>query len=200
MIKTYSITNDTLYGVANISNLQNEIANSSITIALESITSEVDTITITFKADLTYEEQLELDSILTQHNGFLDTPLVLENRPVVVNASDILYTNENFNKSLNKNNENFSVVYEYNSPIKFKEIELMFNSDKVIIKVEVNGNLFFEKDLENDSDLSSFNQGKSFNLQLPFYASCSNLRVLAKANSQASSRKALGIKSVFLKG
>ena len=69
--KTYSIANDTLYGVVNEGLLKVEIEKTNITIAIDSIDSLADDLVITFRANISASEETTLDGVVAAHNGFL---------------------------------------------------------------------------------------------------------------------------------
>jgi hypothetical protein len=66
---TYSIANDTLNGKANTGKLSQEVLNSPITVALNSVSTRDDVLTFDFKATLAQAWQDELDSIVSNHDG-----------------------------------------------------------------------------------------------------------------------------------
>lgn len=69
MINTYSISGDTLNGVANNYALQKEISASSIITALDYITTSGDDLTITFKFALIPADKITLDGLVANHDG-----------------------------------------------------------------------------------------------------------------------------------
>jgi len=66
---TYSAANDTAGGEINPRGLHSEISNSSITIALDSVTVNGDVIDCVFKASLSPQEQSDLTAIVSAHDG-----------------------------------------------------------------------------------------------------------------------------------
>lgn len=65
--------------IANLDILENEIKNSSITIALSGITLEnTDDLTVTFKASLSASEETTLDGLVSSHDGSQITPPEIE--------------------------------------------------------------------------------------------------------------------------
>lgn len=83
LYKDYSIANDTLNGALIASQLKDEIQASAITVALDNISSTGDTVTITFKADIT-AEIATLDSVVAAHDGILVAiadPVEVESSP-----------------------------------------------------------------------------------------------------------------------
>lgn len=83
---TYSISNDTKNGDVVQSSLYNEIINSNITIALESVNSEGDVLEINFNTDLSAGEETTLDGIIADHEAVYSdvTPPVMDDgRPIV---------------------------------------------------------------------------------------------------------------------
>lgn len=65
----YSIADDTLNGVLNGSSLEVEISASSITIAVDNVSSSGDTATVTFKTDISAGEETTLNGIVAAHTG-----------------------------------------------------------------------------------------------------------------------------------
>lgn len=67
----YSIANDTLNGEASASKLEDEIRDSSIVVALDSVLviNSTDLLRITFKATLSTADQTTLDGIVAAHDG-----------------------------------------------------------------------------------------------------------------------------------
>jgi len=66
---TYSITNDTLNAKANTWLLDTKIKASNITIALESVSTSEDSLTIEFKTAISSTEKTTLDGLVSSHNG-----------------------------------------------------------------------------------------------------------------------------------
>lgn len=65
----YSIQNDTANSKLNIDDLDFEIRNSSITVALDSISSSSDNLAINFKLSLSASEETELNTLVSNHQG-----------------------------------------------------------------------------------------------------------------------------------
>jgi len=70
LVFTYSIANDTVQAIVNAGLLRSQIETSAITIALDSIVTVNDILTITFKANLSALEHTELTSLVNLHNGY----------------------------------------------------------------------------------------------------------------------------------
>lgn len=68
---TYSIANDTLYGVVNGGYLRFEIEQSEITIITDGVNINGDSLVVNFKADLSTAEETILNGIVSAHNGYL---------------------------------------------------------------------------------------------------------------------------------
>lgn len=83
----YTISIETLNGKVNLSALQEEIQESSITIALDVIDKVGDSLDITFKASISAGEETTLDGIVAAHDGELlleqeaDEVRILEEEP-----------------------------------------------------------------------------------------------------------------------
>lgn len=66
---SYSILNDTANGLLNVDALKSEIEASAVTIALDSISSAGDVLTISFKAMLDAQNLTDLDNVVAAHEG-----------------------------------------------------------------------------------------------------------------------------------
>lgn len=66
---TYSVSVDTANGAVAASKLDQEVRSSAITVALSGVLVENDTLTITFKADLSVQEEIDLDALVSAHDG-----------------------------------------------------------------------------------------------------------------------------------
>lgn len=67
----YSIANDTANGALSGADLKSEIESSSITIALNDVSSAGDTLTINFKANLSAGEETTLNGVVSAHTGVI---------------------------------------------------------------------------------------------------------------------------------
>lgn len=74
MTVNYTISTDTLNGAVDVGKLSEQIQDSSITIALNSITTSGDTLSVTFKANLSSSEQTTLDGLVSSHDGSSSEP------------------------------------------------------------------------------------------------------------------------------
>lgn len=88
---TYSISTDIASGKLNTDRLTKDIRASAITVALDSISSGGDVLTITFKADLGNTDKTLLDAIVLSHSGLTIYPagFVSDGTQKVVISPDI---------------------------------------------------------------------------------------------------------------
>ena len=84
---TFSISNDTLNSIVNLSRLTSEIGSSGITVAVDYINTDNDVCDIWFKADISSEEETTLSGIMGAHTGEtpedVEPPTMEDGRPIV---------------------------------------------------------------------------------------------------------------------
>jgi len=84
---TFSIINDTLNSLVNLSRLTSEIGASNIAIALDYMNTNVDVCDIWFKADLSSPEETTLNGLMSSHTGAepneIEPPTMSDGRPIV---------------------------------------------------------------------------------------------------------------------
>jgi len=83
---TFSIINDTLNSLINLSRLTNDIGSSDITIALDYVNTNADVCDVWFKADLSSPEETTLSGLFAAHTGEstdVDPPTMSDGRPIV---------------------------------------------------------------------------------------------------------------------
>jgi hypothetical protein len=83
---TFSIIDDTLNSLINLSRLTSDIGSSDITIALDYVNTDADVCDIWFKADLSTPEETTLSGLLAAHTGAavdIDPPTMSDGRPIV---------------------------------------------------------------------------------------------------------------------
>lgn len=84
---TYSIANDTAEGAVSARKLDAEIRSSSVTVALSGVSATGDVLTIAFKADLSAQEETDLNALVAAHDGVapakLEPPLRSDGTPII---------------------------------------------------------------------------------------------------------------------
>jgi hypothetical protein len=81
---SYSVANDTLNGLVDSGRLLEEIRESSITIAVDTISVSSDALTVNFKAALSAQEQTTLDALVAAHTGEeLEEQNIIEMKPIL---------------------------------------------------------------------------------------------------------------------
>jgi len=84
---TFSIINDTLNSLVNLSRLTSNIGDSDITISLDYLNTNADVCDVWFKADLSSGEETTLSEVMAAHTGaapdVIEPPTMADGRPIV---------------------------------------------------------------------------------------------------------------------
>lgn len=86
---TYSVANDTAQAIVNAGLLRSQIETSNITIALDSVTSINDVLTVSFKAAISQTEQTTLTSLVNAHNGYERESDIIKSQILDVNLNPV---------------------------------------------------------------------------------------------------------------